>query len=551
MKLFGYYAWHSFINQLKKLFNTWVLIFLLICMLFGVIIGIGATALADHGESELPDVSQSEEAENTTEQPPAQSVDGRTLEIAELVLGGILLLIFVLGAFGADKNGSRIFLPADVPLLFASPMKPQSVLLFRLMTQLGVSIMASIYLLFQVPNLVLNLGFDGWVVLAVIVTWCLTLAMAKLIQIFLYVACSTHIKWKAYLRRGIYALLLIIAGAYFAYWKMSGSSNLDAAIGFFNGKYSCFIPVWGWLKGFCIFAAEGKVLETCLCLGAVLIGGVALAYAIWHMKADFYEEAMAKSEETAEIMEKAMSENAGAFTVTKRKKDRSDRLKRDGIRHGAGANVFFHKSLYNRFRFAHFGILTKTAETYFVAALGMFLLCRYVFETNAFVPIVCILGGFAFFRALGNPLSQDTQMIYFRMIPESAWSKLFWSLMGGTVNCLMDLLPAMVLAVILTGANPLMALLWTVVIVSVDFFSTTVGAFIDISTQISAGKMVKQLAQILFIYFGLAPNIGILAFFLTRDLPALGAAVATLLNVASGLIFFGLTPLLMERKGKK
>ena len=46
MRLFGYYAWHSFINQVRKMLKTWVLIFLLACMLIGGIIGGGAAKLS-------------------------------------------------------------------------------------------------------------------------------------------------------------------------------------------------------------------------------------------------------------------------------------------------------------------------------------------------------------------------------------------------------------------------------------------------------------------------------------------------------------------------
>ncbi len=35
MRISGYYAWHSFKNQIKKIFKTWVLIFFLVCVLVG------------------------------------------------------------------------------------------------------------------------------------------------------------------------------------------------------------------------------------------------------------------------------------------------------------------------------------------------------------------------------------------------------------------------------------------------------------------------------------------------------------------------------------
>lgn len=549
MKLFGYYAWHSFVNQLRKLFKTWVLIFLIVCFALGALIGFGA-AMLDDAAGEDEEILEHEVIEE--EGPGIEDQLGiEPMELVELIVGGIILAVFVFEAISADKNGSRIFLPADVNLLFASPMKPQSVLLFRLMTQLGASILASVYLLFQLPNLVLNLGMSLWAALAIIATWCLTIVIGKLLQILLYTVCSTHVKLKNHLRNGIYAFLLVLAGAYFMYWKASGDSYLVAAAGFFNGCVSRFIPLWGWLKGFCRFAAEGNITGSLMCLAAIIVGGVLLTYIIWHVKADFYEDAMAKSEETAQLLAAAQSEKAGV-AVIRRKKDRSDRLRRDGMRHGFGANVFFYKAMYNRFRFAHFGVFTKTSETYLFAAVGVSILCRFVIQTDGLIPVMLTLGALTFFRAMGNPLEQDTQMDHFLLIPESTWHKLFWSLMGGTANCFLDLLPATLVASLLLGENLLIALAWIPLIVSVDFFATTVGAFIGLSVPVSAGKTVKQLVQILFIYFGLLPDIAIIAVGLVFEQPILAALGCTFVNILLGLVFFSLSPLFLEPKdGKK
>ena len=329
MRLFGYYAWHSVVNQLRKLFKTWVLIFLVICMAIGGFIGIGAAMLEDAagGDEEIVESEVIEEEEPGL----AEKLGIESKDLVELIVGGVILIVFAFEAIGADKNGSRIFLPADVNLLFASPMKPQSVLLFRLMTQLGTSILASVYLLFQLPNLVFNMGLSIWVALAMIATWCLTIVVGKLLQIFLYTVCSTHVKLKNHLRNGIYAFLLVIAGAYLMYWKASGDNYLVAAVGFFNGSVSRYIPLWGWLKGFCMFAMEGNIAGLLMSFAAIALGGVLLTYIIWHVKADFYEDAMAKSEETAELLAAAQSDKGGV-TIIRRKKDRSDKLRRDGMR---------------------------------------------------------------------------------------------------------------------------------------------------------------------------------------------------------------------------
>ena len=552
MRLFGYYAWHSFANQIKKLFKTWVLIFLLVCVVIGALIGVGVATLEVAAEADeeviVETVPEEEEDPITLE----ESLGITPLELTELIVGGIILAVFVFNALNADKNGSKIFLPADVNLLFASPMKPQSVLLFRLTTQLGAILLSSIYLLFQLPNLVLNLGLTVWAGLASIATWCLTILVGKLLQVLLYTVFSTHAKLKSYLRRGIYALLLILGAGFVAYWRACGENRLMVAANqFFNSPASCYVPFWGWLKGFCMFAMEGKLGPMLLCLAALAAGCTALAYVIWHVKADFYEDAMAKSEETAELLARAQSEK-GTIALVKRKKDRSDRLRRDGMRHGKGANVFFFKAMYNRFRFAHFGVFTKTSETYLVAGLGVAALCRFLLDTEGLIPVVFTLAAFCFFRALGNPMSQDTEMDHFLLIPESTWSKLFWSLMGGTANCLLDLLPAIIAASLLLGENLLTALAWLPFIVSVDFFATTVNTFINLSVPASTGKTIKQLIQIMFIYFGLLPDVAIMAVGIVFDFMIPAAFICSGVNICLGLVFFFLCPLFLEPgNGKK
>ena len=554
MRLFGYYALHSFVNQVKKLLKTWVLIFILVCALIGGAVGFGAARLSQSAQEQTGETTEeigetAEIDEETAEADPEteRSVDGAMIE---LIAGLLILGLLVFEALSADQNGSKIFLPADVPLLFASPMKPQSVLLFRLMTQLGTAVFLAIYLMLQIPNL-MNLGLSFWGAVAAILTLCMTIVTGKFLQVLLYLLCSAHPRLKENLQRIIYVLLGALFAAYLAFWKLNGGEPIPAAETFFCARGTRWIPLWGWLKGFFLFSAEGDVTRMLLCLALIAATLALLMWANSRIRADFYEDAMAKSEEMAELMAAAQRNQEGGFAFRKRKKDRSEKLRRDTMRHGRGANVFFFKSLYNRFRFAHLGVFTKTAETYLAAALGVWALCRFVFEADASLPIVLSLAGLAFFRALGNPLEQDTKMGFFIMIPESMWAKLFYSLLGGTVNCLLDALPAMIAAVILTGLDPLSALAWLLFVASVDFYSTTVGVFIALSVPVSAGKMVKQFVQIMFIYFGLLPDIIFMAIGIAKDWTVLAAVGAALLNVVLGLIFFSLSPLFLEPKGGK
>lgn len=130
MKLFLYYALHSFKNQIKKLFKTWVIAFLAVCFIFGIVIGIGAAIVSNTIESNYENTDATYEGE---EDDPTDSDENiilteedikNTLGILELALGGITLLIFGFYTLTGDKNGSSIFCMADVNLLFSAPMKP-------------------------------------------------------------------------------------------------------------------------------------------------------------------------------------------------------------------------------------------------------------------------------------------------------------------------------------------------------------------------------------------------------------------------------------------
>lgn len=548
MRLISYYALHTFKNQVRKLLKTWVFVFFVVCMAVGVAVGLFASFLEDSAKQRQPETQIEEELKEAEELSFWEEADVSAQDLIELAVGGIALGLFAFYAMGADKNGSRIFLPADVNLLFASPMKPQSVLMFRLMTQLGMMALAGVYVLFQLPNLMHGAGLTLFAALSLAAAWGFIIIFGVLIQVLLYIVSSAYPKVRRLLRPAICGALLLIGAGYAYFAAESGCGRLKAAVLFFNAGGTRLLPVWGWIKGLCGFAMEGSALKAAVCFLALVLGAVLLVFVIWRIPADFYEDAMAKSEETAELLEKARAENSTGIVV-KRKKDRSERLRRDGMRCGAGANVFFFKTLYNRFRFAHFGCLTKTMEFYLAAAAAAALICRFLAQEGGMTIVALTLAGLAFFRSLGNPLERDTNMDYFRMIPESTWAKLFWSLMGGTANCFLDVLPAVVLGALLTGESVIVSLAWIPLIVSVDFYGTNAGAFIGLSVPASAGKSIKQIIQVMFVYFGLLPDIAIVALgmvFGYRVPAMIGAAV---LNFGLGSVFFGLSPLFIDPKG--
>ena len=109
MRLFGYYAWHSVVNQLRKLFKTWVLIFLVICMAIGGFIGIGAAMLEDAagGDEEIVESEVIEEEEPGL----AEKLGIESKDLVELIVGGVILLFLLLKQSVPIKTEAGSFYP--------------------------------------------------------------------------------------------------------------------------------------------------------------------------------------------------------------------------------------------------------------------------------------------------------------------------------------------------------------------------------------------------------------------------------------------------------
>lgn len=474
MRVLGYYFVHTVVNAVKKLFRTWVAILLGICLLFGVAGGIVGVTLGTFMEE---DMSSSYEEMPEEEIPPMTPEEKDTVfAIIEAGAGGLVLLIFLWSIYRGDKSGSNIFTMPDVNFLFASPMRPQSVLLFRVVLQMGSMMVAFIYLAFQIPNLMLNMGLDIWTILSLFFCLILTIIISRLLAVFTYTLAATHQRLRRYVRPAVFAvgLLLILATVLTA--RVQGLPVWEAALWLFGDGVSRFVPGWGWLKGAVGYTLEGNVFALLLCYAGTVALAAVLVYITWRLKADFYEDALDHATELFNT-QTAAAEGRSA----QRKKERPDRVKRDGLQHGQGASVFFFKGQYNHHRMARFRVLTGTGFTF----LGIYLLWT-VFCCLSAVPeeIYLLIPGavalfLTFFRNMAGPLEQDLSTPYFIMVPESAFRKVLFSMLAGSYEILMNLLPGLILSAVVLRASLTEAVLWLLTVLTLDFFCSATRLFLS------------------------------------------------------------------------
>ena len=147
MRLWGYYAWHTFWNTIKKMFRSTFLVIILAIFGFGIIFGLIAGVVGSMVEKQqsVETVESSSEAdrvqEEATEEEETQKTPQEIAAIKTYVEAGVMIVflaILLWGMYSGSKDGTDIFQMADVNLLFTAPMKPQSVLMFRLSFQYGI-----------------------------------------------------------------------------------------------------------------------------------------------------------------------------------------------------------------------------------------------------------------------------------------------------------------------------------------------------------------------------------------------------------------------------
>ena len=152
------------------MFRSTFLVIILAIFGFGIIFGLIAGVVGSMVEKQqsVETVESSSEAdrvqEEATEEEETQKTPQEIAAIKTYVEAGVMIVflaILLWGMYSGSKDGTDIFQMADVNLLFTAPMKPQSVLMFRLSFQMVATVFASIYLVFQIPNLVVNMGLGA------------------------------------------------------------------------------------------------------------------------------------------------------------------------------------------------------------------------------------------------------------------------------------------------------------------------------------------------------------------------------------------------------
>lgn len=555
MRLWGYYALHTFINTIKKIFKSKVMIVILCSFLIGGVVG-GSVGFISSLIEDQAQTESSVSKDDKTNDPAQMEEDFMTVHadaIRESIPAAtmILLLVVVLwGIYGGSKKGSDFFLMADANILFAAPLKAQTVLMFRLSFQMLALLFFTFYLIFQVPSMKLILGLDNFAIVAIFLAWGMLLFMSKLMSVFTYTLTATYEHLKKYVVPFVFAVGLLVVAATGAVYISTGNDYMATLRLTYGADWSNYIPVFGWYKAMVMNAINGHVFASLGYMALNLVFLIALVWGIWHIKADFYEDALAGAQKRDDMTKAALEGrniNKDKKQSAKRTQKLEHKVRKSYELKGWGASVFLHKSILNRRRFSKFGFVTNTLLLYLaIGGLGAAFMA-YKTDLREISVIGLIMALTLFFRNFGNPIEIESSHNWLFLVPEDPYKKVLYAILAGSVDCVLDLLPGIVVAMVILRGNPLMALLWLATLVSMDFMFSCFGLLLQAILPSSAMDVVKSMLQMMLRAFIIV--VIVIAFAIGTVLQglALGAVFCMFTSLAVGTICFIVYPSLLHR----
>lgn len=443
---------------------------------------------------------------------------GQVHSVAPIVIEAVcfMIVILVVGlsfATGA-KSGANFFSMADVNFLFPSPHKPQAVLSFKMVAQVGMALLGTAFLLYQYPNLVREgmlsplsfvLCFFAYFALAI---------MNNFVSLASYLLFYDHPKIRPMVSKIVLVIgaLPILIFLFLTFVLKIGLYKSLTLIGTSIG--SRLIPFVGWMKTCFSSIIQGEYLWALLFFMLSVLFCILLVKWIFSREVDFYEDSLDFAMVQQQTLERMKDKKKGLTNSSLRSKESIEkkankiRDKHISFDRSPGAKAFFTKNIRNRMRQSRlkgllagsliFNLITagiiyytwqKPRAEIDAAEIGKYDMIIFLLAILVFAIIL-------FFRSRSNPLQLDMNVNFIYMIPESMPSILLWSYAAYIIEGLVDLSPIPVLLYLISG-NVGLSLLCFLMMLVYYVYTSLCGFALNCIFRVYIAKLLLQILSFL------------------------------------------------------
>jgi len=394
------------------------------------------------------------------------------------------------------KQGSTFFAMPDVNMLFTSPIRPQSVLLYGVIKQMGVSAMATLFMCFQIPNMRNLLHLNGTGIFAVTSAWFIILVCAQVVSLCTYSLTAPYPMRRRignYVMYGLIAALVLGLGVYL----LSRGGEMQAVIDYFGLPFMDYIPFVGWINTYMMGLIGGETGRALMfLLLAVFFPALGIAL-VQRTNSDYYEDVLSATERTYVTKQAIKDGKIGAKNMSE-----NVRTGKSGIvGKGQGASIFFYRHLTEQRRTGMI-ILDKGSLVVIAGAVIGGIIFRNLTAKGEITPFISSLIAFAalayilYFLTVSGKFTQELTRPFIYLVPAPDVLKLLYSNLTTVLKALVEGLIAFTILTVLAG------LPWWYVPMATLTYATLSQVYISMSIltqRILGGSNSKVLSTILYL----------------------------------------------------
>lgn len=378
-----------------------------------------------------------------------ETTKGRPVEELGAIILGFLGFIFITIIFSGLDAGSSFFGMNDVNLLFVSPISSKLILFYGVIRQATLSIIASIFILFQYAFLKGTYGVTFIELMAIFAGYLFLLVCSQFISMLIYMFTNSDINRKRNFKIGLYILLGVIALiAIFRLARGESASTVFVDIG--NSTALEYVPFLGWIKAVLYNLIIGNTLRASLFSCITLAGFIGMIFIIFKYNVDYFEDVLQITERTAALRTAAKEGKiADNSSITSKK------LKSFGFAKGHGASTIFYKHKLESKR-SGFGPFNNGTLMSLVFAIIMSL----VFAKELPKPYqpIALLGMLTYlqmFTIASDRWVKELTFPFIYLIPASPFKKLLYCLSYDLGRAFWEAILLFIVIGVLTHASPI------------------------------------------------------------------------------------------------
>lgn len=350
-----------------------------------------------------------------------------------VIIAGVLIYSIYKGAKSADSK----FGMDDVNLVFTAPIRPQTVMIYGLIKKIALELFASVYILFQLPNILRNYKISSISLFLIILSLLVfQFIFCNILGLFVFALCTKCNRLRGILRNSIKLLILLSAAFLGLFLYKTGIEKGLNTIGNFltYNRWFRFFPVVGWMREICIQTLLKINLSYFIYFLLIILSSILILYITYQMDIDFYEEMLSSAENNDLVNrvkngEKVSRNNQGKVLFKAR---RNVELCLNNI---YGAKVIFYK---------HMNEYMKRGYIFFINTYSLLLLAASIltgiFFKQVNIRFIFLAGSVLLFfsSGFGGKIYTEIGYHYIFLIPDKKENKLLYGTASSFIKIITD-----------------------------------------------------------------------------------------------------------------